>query len=306
MGNFRVFTFLAVISLALACALGASTSPDTIFFRHYTKDGVHTDINIRNITLLIPKLDLTKWTMFYIHGYSETVDSKSVVTVTDALLTTDANVVAIDYGQIAANNYIILVGLVGRIAQALAQSFNKLQGSGLDQEKIHVVGHSFGGQVSGQTSTYLNFTLPRITGLDPAGPLFYTGRFLKASDAKFVDIIHTDRMFYGQLYNSGSVDFLPNYGHKIQPGCPIVVAPLSDEDFCSHHKSWWFYAESVRNPSGFLAVQCKDDFSFKFNSCNYTDIVPMGYGTPTNATGTYYLHTNSKSPFARGLQGTRS
>ncbi|XP_076647995.1 pancreatic triacylglycerol lipase-like [Halictus rubicundus] len=305
MEHFRALVFLGVISLALTCALGQSTSPDTIFFRHYNKNGSHTDINIQNATLLISKLDLTKLTMFYIHGFGETVDSKSVITVTDAYLTTDINVVAVDYGKIAANNYLVVVGLAGPVAQAVAQTLNQLQGKGLNPDKIHIVGHSLGGQVSGQISAYLNFTLPRITGLDPAGPLFYTGRFLKASDAKFVDIIHTDKMFYGQLYNSGSVDFHPNSGHRIQPGCPLLGAPLSNEDFCSHHRSWWFYAESVKNPSGFLAVQCADDLSFQTNSCNYSDIVHMGFDTPSTARGVYYLHTNSKSPFAKGLQGTR-
>ncbi|XP_076647994.1 pancreatic triacylglycerol lipase-like isoform X2 [Halictus rubicundus] len=306
MGNFRVFIFLGVISLALKCASGASTSLDTIFFRYYNKNGTHTDINIQNVTLLISKLDLTKWTTFYIHGYNENVESTSVITVTNAYSTTDINVVAVDYGEIAANNILVILGLVGPVGQAVAQSLNKLEGSGLDQNKIHVIGHSLGGAVSAEMSVYLNFTLPRITGLDPSGRPLYPGRFLTANDAKFVDIIHTDKMFYGELYNSGSVDFNPNYGRRIQPGCPYLTIPLSDEDFCSHHRSWRFYAESVRNPSGFLAVQCADDFSFLTNSCNYSNIIPMGFETPSNATGVYYLHTNSQSPFARGLQGTRS
>ncbi|XP_076645229.1 pancreatic triacylglycerol lipase-like isoform X2 [Halictus rubicundus] len=244
--------------------------------------------------------------MFYIHGYGETVDSNSVITVTDAYFKTDINVVAIDYGKLAANNYLILVGLIDSISQAIGQSLNQLQASGLDQYKIHIIGHSFGGQVSGRISAFLNYILPRITGLDPAGPLFYTGKYLSASDAKFVDIIHTDKLFYGNPYNSGSVNFHPNYGRKIQPGCPLLSIPFSNEDLCSHHRSWRFYAESVTNPLGFLGVQCADDLSFQTNSCNYSDIVQMGFDTPSTARGVYYLHTNSQSPFAKGLQGTRS
>ncbi|XP_017487266.1 PREDICTED: pancreatic lipase-related protein 2-like, partial [Rhagoletis zephyria] len=63
-----------------------------------------------------------------------------------------------------------------------------------------------------------------ITGLDPAGPSFKDrqpkGR-LWYSDAKFVDVIHTDaKPLVGMGYEepSGTVDLYPN-GAKSQPGC---------------------------------------------------------------------------------------
>lgn len=59
------------------------------------------------------------------------------------------------------------------------------------------------------------------TGLDPAGPLFnFLEVHLSPSDARFVDIIHTDFGFYGISKNMGTVDFFPNGGRRIQPGCP--------------------------------------------------------------------------------------
>ncbi|XP_076290864.1 lipase member H-B-like isoform X2 [Lasioglossum baleicum] len=306
MGNFRVYTFLGVISLAVTCGLIPSSSTDTIFFRQYNKNGTHTDINIHDVLLLILKVDLTKLTMFYIHGYQETVDSESVITVVTASLKTDINVVAIDYGRIAANNPIVVLTLVCPVAHAIAKYFNQLEGIGLDKTKVHVVAYSLGGAVASQIGAYMNFPLPRITGLDPSGPPIYPGKFLRSGDAKFVDIIHTDKMGFGEMYNSGDVDFLPNYGQRIQPGCPNFHVPFSNEDYCSHHRSWRFYAESVTKPKGFLGVQCVDDFDFQTNSCNYSNIIPMGPDTPINARGVYYLHTNSKSPFARGLLGTRN
>lgn len=68
-----------------------------------------------------------------------------------------------------------------------------------------------------------------LTGLDPAGPLFYTGRYLKAGDAEFVDIIHTDEGLLGQVEHSGDVDFLPNGGHTPQPGCPVMPISIGSE-----------------------------------------------------------------------------
>jgi len=56
--------------------------------------------------------------------------------------------------------------------------------------------------------------------LDPAGPLFnIIEPRLSYSDARFVDIIHTDYGFYGIAQATGTVDFFPNNGHRIQPGC---------------------------------------------------------------------------------------
>lgn len=68
---------------------------------------------------------------------------------------------------------------------------------------------------------YLNKEL-LVTGLDPAGPFFnFLQPCLSSSDARFVDVIHTDYRFYGIAKNIGTVDFFPNGGHRIQPGCPL-------------------------------------------------------------------------------------
>lgn len=59
-------------------------------------------------------------------------------------------------------------------------------------------------------------------GLDPVGPGYYIfNTHLSASDAEFVDVIHTDMGVYGLALKIGHVDFFPNYGYRPQPGCPI-------------------------------------------------------------------------------------
>ena len=58
-------------------------------------------------------------------------------------------------------------------------------------------------------------------GLDPAGPYFsYTDPEVRLdpSDARFVDVIHTDAGLLGTSQNVGDVDFYPNGGSR-QPGC---------------------------------------------------------------------------------------
>lgn len=64
----------------------------------------------------------------------------------------------------------------------------------------------------------------RVTGLDAAYPLYMnTGRdgHLTAADAMFVDVIHTDGGRLGFPNPLGHVDFYPNGGRPIQPGCNL-------------------------------------------------------------------------------------
>ena len=82
--------------------------------------------------------------------------------------------------------------------------------------------------------------LSRITGLDPAGPLFegYTSNVrLDKTDADFVDVIHSngDSLIIGGLgawEPIGHVDFYPN-GGKAQRGCQnLLIGGLYDFIYC--------------------------------------------------------------------------
>jgi len=64
-----------------------------------------------------------------------------------------------------------------------------------------------------------------LTGLDPAYPLFRHSNAklrLSAEDAIFVDVIHTDAGVLGFPSRTGHVDFYPNGGRPLQPGCDLV------------------------------------------------------------------------------------
>lgn len=105
----------------------------------------------------------------------------------------------------------------------------KLFDSGLPIHSFHLVGHSLGVQVTGYAGRYVQslsnhrYILPRISGLDPAGPYWYgngTNVPISKLDARFVDIIHTDAGLFGAPISTGTIDFWPNGGVRIQPGCP--------------------------------------------------------------------------------------
>lgn len=93
---------------------------------------------------------------------------------------------------------------------------------------FHLVGHSLGAHIAGfagktvQTLTGIN--LGRITGLDPAGPLFLLADAddrLANTDADLVVALHTDGGVNGYLGALGDIDFYANGGIPEQPGCQI-------------------------------------------------------------------------------------
>jgi hypothetical protein len=91
------------------------------------------------------------------------------------------------------------------------------------------VGHSLGAHACAAVSNAVGNQLARISGLDPAGPFFEKKDIkvrLDRTDAKFVDVIHTNAdvglgLGFGLAESSGHVDFYPNGGQS-QPGCPSV------------------------------------------------------------------------------------
>ncbi|XP_076290869.1 inactive pancreatic lipase-related protein 1-like [Lasioglossum baleicum] len=306
MGSFRIRFVLGLIALSLGRVSGA-VDTDSFFFRHYKSDGSHNDVNINEVDQLRSEWNFDECTMLHIHGYRESVDAESVTIIVDAYLkVTKCNVIAIDYRKVADNiNYIADAIHVNAVGAAIANALDQLVAHGLDCNKVHIVGHSLGAQVAGHVGIHINCNISRITGLDSAGPMFYTGRYLKSGDAQFVDMIHTDKGVLGQMYNSADADFLPNGGHRPQPGCPVLPFEKTkeNEEYCNHHRSWRYYAESVLNPYGFMAIQCANSLQFDIGECNRANVVPMGYATPTSARGKFYLHTNSQSPFAEGMKG---
>lgn len=84
-------------------------------------------------------------------------------------------------------------------------------------DKIHVIGHSLGAQISGAAARSFNQKtgklLKRVTGLDPANPCFNEGEILSGiqrGDAEFIDVIHTNVGVLGKKHPTGDADFYPN------------------------------------------------------------------------------------------------
>lgn len=186
---------------------------------------------------------------------------------------------------------------------------------GYPVDKIHLVGHSLGGQCIGLVSRHLKtlskdrLQIPRLFALDPAAPGFEKDNLLSTiygwvtfqksefemistTDAKYVQIIHTSAGSYGIEESRGHVDFFPNSGSN-QMGCELEFP--GTRDVCSHRRAWLYYQESVRNPDAFIALKCNSYDHFTRGKCN-NQTTFMGFSNNTEIRGNFYLVTHP-NPF---------
>ncbi|XP_046617093.1 pancreatic triacylglycerol lipase-like [Neodiprion virginianus] len=289
------------------CTIRATPSElANISLRFYTGTTLDNYVEelVGNAVNLLNYLNSSKPTLLYISGWTETPESNSVISVLGAYSKrNDHNVILANYEDIATRSYPFAALSVPGVGYTLAQAFNELVENALDSSTLHVVSHSLGSQISGFFGKCASFSVPRITGLDPAGPGFnLLIENLGSGDAEFIDIIHTDAGVYGTIISSGDVNFFPNGGTRLQPGCNLSV-PFSDDDFCSHHRSWQYFTESLESEDAFVGRECSSYSNFTSGLCDSNTTIVMGFATPTTATGKFYLQTNGASPYGRENAG---
>ncbi|XP_028038572.1 pancreatic lipase-related protein 2-like [Bombyx mandarina] len=243
---------------------------------------------------------------FISHGFLEGGHKKWIENLANALLDIDGNesatVIIVDwrggsqppYGQAVAN--IRLVGVM--TAHLIHNIYEVLQLPHIDN--FHFIGHSLGAHLGGYCGHELqkkfNLKLGRITGLDPAAPYFsrtVTLVRLDRSDAKYVDIIHSNAMplyfsGFGISEPIGHVDFYPN-GGSTQPGCKQSDSPNQSASYqqvvkyvgCNHERSHEYFTESIAPTCPFMAIQCESHEAFLAGNCTNCDnkhfCIPMGY-----------------------------
>lgn len=220
------------------------------------------------------------------------------------------NVIILNAQRLEAGPWYLTAASNTRVVGEYTANFiDWLVSRGLRLETLHLIGLSLGAQMAGVTgSSVKSGRITRITGLDPAKPLFTTlplSLRLDPSDAEFVDVIHTDAGIFGFPTSIGHVDFYPNGGISPQPGCLISEVKRRSPDsllepvFCSHWRSYQFYAESVVYEESFISVPCKNWAAFRRQQCEYNNTVYMGYALNPMARGNHYLTTNPEAPYSR-------
>jgi len=200
--------------------------------------------------------------------------------------------------------------------------------SEINPDKLHFIGHSLGAHLVGTMARIFTGIsgkkVARVTGLDPAGPLWVQNRFglkthqIGESDATFVDIIHTcggidpyvarfgKKSLYGDLNQLGHADFYPN-GGSWQPGCRFQLPGVLGRGGCSHNKATPYYIASVTTDvNAFATVLCESvtecrDHEYlrdlpksEYNGSNHMGLHAVKPPTPS----LYYLDMETNSPYS--------
>ncbi|GJQ69471.1 hypothetical protein Trydic_g6578 [Trypoxylus dichotomus] len=250
-------------------------------------------------------------TVFFFHAFFESSTSTTATVIRTAYLQRkDHNIILLNAPRMEAGPWYLTAARNTRVVGEYSAKFiDFLVTRGLHLPSLHLIGLSLGAQMAGVTGQNVRSgRISRITGLDPAGPLFTKwpkSLKLDSGDAEFVDVIHTDAGIFGYPRAIGHVDFWPNGGISPQPGCTPQEVKKRNPDaivetvFCSHWRSYQFYAESVIKEYSFLAINCKNWKHFRTGQCDPEQVpVSMGFLVHPHARGNYYLTTRSESPFS--------
>ncbi|CAG9113517.1 unnamed protein product [Plutella xylostella] len=238
------------------------------------------------------------------HGWMSGGSTEWLKQMKDAYLrTTSSNVIVVDWGEYAKNViYPVPAKKTNKVGMEIAKLLDALsQSYGVNGSRIHLIGHSLGAQVMGYAGEYSSNRVSRITGLDPARPLFElpemgASRRLDPSDAEFVDIIHTCAGVYGYLMSHGHADFYPNDGRPSQPGCEGIQYII---EACSHGRSVQYYIESIGSSNGFVSTQCSSYDDYIDGSCQDNAKNHMGAYADSTMAGDFYLQTNAEPRYSK-------
>nr|XP_020441933.1 phospholipase A1 member A [Monopterus albus] len=211
-------------------------------------------------------------TKIIIHGYRALGSKPSwVKELAQSLLRVqDVNVLVVDWVYGASFAYNLVVENYKEVAVQISVLINQLQKRGCKLESCHFIGISLGAHVAGFVGTLFEGKIGRITGLDPAGPMFKradTFDRLDPSDAQFVDAIHTDSDYFGISIPVGHVDFFLN-GGKDQTGCANSrFASMYGYVICDHMRALHIYMSTLNGSCLLKGIPCFSYEDFLKGNC---------------------------------------
>ncbi|XP_010889273.1 lipoprotein lipase [Esox lucius] len=234
----------------------------------------------------------------------------------------ESNVIVVDWLDRAQLHYPSSAGNTRLVGRDIARLIHWLEVDlKYDLANLHMLGYSLGAHVAGVAGNLTNNKVNRITGLDPAGPLFEYAEHanrLSPGDAKFVDVLHTNIMGSPDLSIGiqrpvGHVDIYPN-GGTAQPGCSLQDTLQMMKNFgmyhfdqllkCSHERSVHLFIDSLVNQQQqSMAYRCSSKDAFNRGlclSCRKNRCNNLGYGINkirTTRSNKMYLKTGATMPY---------
>ncbi|EDV23023.1 uncharacterized protein TRIADDRAFT_57866 [Trichoplax adhaerens] len=272
-----------------------------VLFWLYTRFCSYQSIHYSNPYSISPSnFKGNKDTKIIVHGYLDDSSTYWMNDMKDKLLQLDDfNVILVDW----SGSQLLLAG--SRADYLLSVANTRIVGAQIGElikalpvsrERIHIIGHSLGAHIASYAANRADL-VGRITGLDPAAPLFQdmvTDIRLDKTDALFVDVIHTDTNpfigidGFGTKNPSGHVDFWPNGGES-QPGClkPLqkqletkkIPTKLEKRDLeetleltrnvvcCDHNRAQQLFTESIDKSCSLIAYPCNNYQDFLHGKC---------------------------------------
>ncbi|ODN02419.1 Pancreatic triacylglycerol lipase [Orchesella cincta] len=289
-----------------------SNDPNSVAFYLYPSvenTSYHEEIRIGETdSLLESSYSPQKTPIFLIHGFVNNYTCKFSQRVKNAFLEAGKgeqyNIIVVDWGALSTPKNQTNLGLtplndlaknpfyqaavrnVPKVGRRIAEFIEFLiNETYLDNpSSVYLAGFSLGAQVAGsagyEVKQNMSDPIGRITGLDPAGPLYQsqTNNALKleSSDASFVDIIS-------------------NGGGPNQNDCVDVTndgwVTSNVAGVCAHNRCWVYYIKSITNDIYGCKCFATPDYICKATCSNK---VLFGYPTPPTARGTYYVEVTGK------------
>ncbi|KAJ1528929.1 hypothetical protein ONE63_007298 [Megalurothrips usitatus] len=227
--------------------------------------------------------------VFCVHGYLGNETTSGCYNISQAILNqSSCNIITVDWSQLDSHNYVDdALYKVHEVSDRMAEVVNVILSMGANSSCIHLIGHSLGAHVCAFTCRKAKEPCGWLTGLDPAGPLFFCAdakcRF-NASDCVFNEAIHTSAT-YGTFQAVAQCDLLVNYARQPwstspQPGCVNDIGGL-----CAHFYAVTLYVYAIQNNKALVAEKCAPSLPSLPGSCRTVNCGPY----PSSSTDTTYI-----------------
>ncbi|KAL0821167.1 hypothetical protein ABMA28_005786 [Loxostege sticticalis] len=231
-------------------------------------------------------------TIVIAHGWLSNRNTEPNPTIRNAYLRrSDVNIISVDWSSLSGSDYATAVRGVPAIGRGVGQFIRFLiSTAGGNLNNFHLIGFSLGAHVVGNAGRELGGRAARVTGLDPAGPMWLTNsNRLNRNDGVYVEAIHTDGGLSGLGIGSAvaNADFFPNGGNS-QPGCST--------SFCNHNRAWELFASTVTR-NHLVANQCNSMTQVNANTCRGSRLNMGNDDLRKTGNGLFRVNTARRYPF---------
>lgn len=239
-------------------------------------------------------------TRIIIHGWTASYNETMTPLVASALMSRAAcNIIAVDWPKARNLFYPSARWAVRDAGNQVGSMIMCLHDKhGMSLNTLHLIGFSLGAHVAGYAGKYVgDRRINTIVGLDPAKPLFSPTEpdtRLAATDAKYVDVIHTNGNSFGFEAPIGTSDYYVN-GGMTQPDCGYLFTNI-----CSHLRAYVYYERAITLRSyGTIKCNTYENAIQKHCGRSFSNVLVGAPRNPDTAQGAFYVPVHKKAPFGR-------